>query len=219
MGLVRRLRFTLLIGTVVVGLQVLSRDAARHRRLVRAMGLNWPNLAAGRVWRLATGLLVEDQVGLRWSILVPFLWVGVAEWFLGWRRTALTFFATDWVSSVIVLVGLRIHAPHSAWSARELIRLDTGTSAAIYGTLAALCASRRGDQRWLSTLVLTQGMFTIWLTNRRLFDVQHLLAIAVGIALGVWFGRRPRTEPGTSSPHLAAVRGLAWHRGDATRNV
>jgi hypothetical protein len=34
-------------------------------------------------------------------------------------------------------------------------------------------------------------MVTIWLTNRRLFDVQHLIAIGVGLVIGFVFFREP----------------------------
>ena len=32
-----------------------------------------------------------------------------------------------------------------------------------------------------------QSLITIWLTNRRLFDIQHVVAAAVGIGFGLWF--------------------------------
>jgi hypothetical protein len=187
-----RLRFTVAIGSVVLALQIALRDPARHARGVRALGTNWATLTSGEVWRLVTGVLTQDQPWLRWSILLPFAWVGIAEWHLGWRMTALSFFVCDLVSTIGTLVVLRIAAPHSEWATEQITRFDCGSSAAIYGTLAAFCASRRGPNAWIAPVLLVQSMVTIWLVDRRLSDVQHLIAVAVGLLLGVAFGRTTR---------------------------
>jgi hypothetical protein len=189
--LLLRFRFTLLVGAIVVALQFSLSDPRRHSRAVRALGTNWHSLATGHVWRLVTGVLTEDQPGIRWSILIPFIWVGIAEWYLGWRRTAMAFFLCDWLSTIPVLVVLRVAASHSLWSAQQIVRFDCGSSSAIFGTLAAFCASRRGRNAWIAPVLLVQTMVTIWLTNHRLSDVQHLAAIAVGLILGLAFGGRP----------------------------
>ena len=188
---VARLRFTIAIAMILVATQLIAADQAMHRRLVRDLGTTWNLLVGGQVWRLATAVMVEDQPGIRWSIIVPFIWVGVAEWYFGWRRTCTVFFLTDWLSTIVILVVLRIAANHSSWSAAEIAMLDCGTSAAIYGTIAAFCASRRGPNAWIGPTLVVQSLVTIWLTNRRLFDVEHLGAAAVGICFGLWFGTHP----------------------------
>ena len=193
-----RLRFTLAVAAVLVTTQLMVHDRSLHRRMVGWFGTTWQLLLHGQVWRLATAVLVEDQPGIRWSIMVPFLWVGVAEWHLGWRRTGLVFFLTDWLSTVPVLIVLRIASAHSVWSATELARLDVGTSSAIYGTLAAFCASRRGSNAWLAPTIVMQSLITIWLTNRRLFDIQHVVAAGVGIGLGLWFAYNSQETPSLS---------------------
>ena len=185
-----RLRFTLLIGVVVLTIQLSLSSPATHARAVRTLGTNWHTLVTGHVWRLVTGVLTEDQPGLRWSILIPFIWVGVAEWYLGWRRTSVVFFLSDWLSTIPVLIVLRIASAHSLWSAGEIVRFDCGSSSAIFGTLAAFCASRRGPNWWIAPALLVQSMVTIWLTNHRLSDVQHLVAIGVGLAFGVIIRQR-----------------------------
>ena len=188
---VGRLRFSLLLGTVVLALQLLLGAPRSHRDAVRSLGINWTSFASGQLWRLVTDVLVQDRPGLRWSILVPFLWVGVAEWHLGWRVTAAAYFVTDGLSTVPTLIVLRIASAKSTWSAEQISRFDCGSSAAIYGTLAAFCASRRGPNAWIGPVLLVQTMTTIWLTNRRLFDVQHLVSIGVGLVIGlVASGRR-----------------------------
>ncbi|MEP7203755.1 MAG: hypothetical protein ABI894_14160 [Ilumatobacteraceae bacterium] len=193
-----RLRFTLALAAVLVTTQLVLHDRVLHHRMVGWFGTRWQLLLHGQVWRLATAVLVEDQPGIRWSIMVPFLWVGVAEWHLGWRRTGLVFFLTDWLSTVPVLIVLRIASAHSVWSATELARLDVGTSSAIYGTLAAFCASRRGSNAWLAPTIVMQSLITIWLTNRRLFDIQHLVAAGVGIGFGLWFAYNSQATPSLS---------------------
>jgi len=194
-----RLPFTLMLTAVLLLFQELPRGARTNAEVVREFGINWRTLSTGQVWRLVTDVLVQGAHGLRWSIMIPFLWVGVAEWHLGWRRTATTFFVTDWVSTISTLIVLRVASPHSHWSAQQIARFDSGSSAAIYGTLAAFCASRRGPNSWVAPALLVQSFVTIWLTNRRLFDVQHLIAIAVGLVLGVVFRRNDRRAEATAT--------------------
>lgn len=189
---VGRLRFSLLLGTVVLALQLLLGAPRTHREAVRSLGINWNSLASGQFWRLVTDVLIQDRPGLRWSILVPFLWVGVAEWHLGWRVTATAYFVADWLGTVPTLIVLRIASTKSTWSAEQISRFDCGSSAAIYGTLAAFCASRRGPNAWIGPVLLVQTMTTIWLTNHRLFDVQHLVSIGVGLAIGLVASARRR---------------------------
>jgi hypothetical protein len=192
-----RLPFTLMLTTALLLFQELPRGTRSNADVVSRFGINWHTLANGQMWRLVTDMLVQGAHGLRWSIMIPFLWVGVAEWHLGWRRTATTFFVTDWISTISTLSVLRVASTHSHWSAQQIARFDSGSSAAIYGTLAAFCASRRGPNSWVAPVLLVQSMVTIWLTNRRLFDVQHLVAIAVGLVLGAVFGRNDRRAEDT----------------------
>ena len=184
-----RLRFTLLLTAVLLLLQGLPGGVTANRKVVRAFGITWHTFATGQLWRLVTDVLVQGRPGLRWSILLPFVWVGIAEWHLGWRRAAFAFFVTDWVSTVSTLIVLRMDV-HSHWAARQIAIFDSGSSAAIYGTLAAFLASRCGPNSWIAPVLLVQTMVTIWLTNHRLFDVQHLISITVGLVLGVAFYRQ-----------------------------
>ena len=195
-----RLRFTIVVATCLIVVQILSHQRVDDVRMVRRFGTSWELLTGGQVWRLATGVLVQGTPGIRWSIMVPFLWVGVAEWHLGWLRTGTVFFLTDWLSTVPILTVLRIHARHSTWAAAQISHLDCGTSAAIYGTLAAFCASRRGANAWIGPTLALQSLVTIWLTNRRLFDVQHIVASCVGVAFGLWFGRHQRDSQAVVVP-------------------
>jgi hypothetical protein len=182
---IARLRFTLLIGAVALGIQLTLADPAVHARAVKTLGTNWHTLATGQLWRLVTGVLTEDKPGLRWSILFPFVWVGVAEWSLGWRRTAVVFFISDWLSTVPVLIVLRLASTHSLWSAQEILTFDCGSSSAIFGVIAAFCATRRGPNAWIAPVLLVQMMITMLLTDHRLADVQHLVAIGIGLVLGL----------------------------------
>lgn len=202
--LIVRLRFTLLIGAVALAVQLTLADPTTHTRAVRTLGTNWHTLATGQLWRLVTGILTEDKPGLRWSILFPFVWVGVAEWYLGWRRTAVVFFVSDWLSTVPVLVVLRLASTHSLWSAQEILKFDCGSSSAIFGTLAAFCASRRGPNAWIAPAVLVQAMLTMVLTDHRVADVQHLVAVGIGLVLGV---AKRRDSSAAEAASLAGVEG------------
>jgi len=186
-----RLRFTGLLALILIALQRSSGRLHTTRAMMRTFGINWHTLATAQWWRLITDVLIQGQPGLRWSILIPFLWVGVSEWHLGWRRTGTAFFVTDLMSTVPTLVVLHLASAHRTWSLQQANRFDGGSSAAIYGTLATFCASRRGPNSWIAPALLVQSMVTIWLTNRRLFDIQHLVAIGVGLVIGLVFFREP----------------------------
>ncbi len=188
-----RLRFTALVAAVVIAMQLLPGGWTTNEVAVRRLGINWSTLASGQIWRLVTDIFVQGHPGLRWSVLIPFLWVGVTEWHLGWRITAIAFFVTDWLSTVSILAALRLASTHSQWSLQEIWRFDSGSSAAIYGTLAAFCGSRRGPDAWIGPVLLIQMMAAIWLTDRRLFDVQHLVSIGVGLLIGFVAAARSRT--------------------------
>ena len=186
-----RLRFTGSLALVLLTLQRWPGGARTTNEMMRRFGINWHSLATAQWWRLMTNVLVQGRPGLRWSILIPFLWVAVSEWHLGWQRTAVSFFVSDMLSTVPTLVALHLASAHSTWALGEANAFDGGSSAAIYGTLAVFCASRRGRNSWIAPTLLVQTMVTIWLTNHRLFDVQHLLAIAAGLIIGYVFFREP----------------------------
>ena len=144
--------------------------------------------ATGQLWRLVTDVLVQGKPGLRWSILIPFIWVGIAEWHLGWRRTAIAFFVTDWVSTVSTLIVLRtvpcaqpLGRPANCNLRHWFVGSDLRHTEDF---------TLRGPNSWIAPVLLVQTMVTIWLTNHRLFDVQHLISITVGLVLGVAVYRR-----------------------------
>src|SRR5437899_1529654 len=103
LSVLSRLQFTLMLTTVLLLFQELPRGTRSNAEVVNRFGINWHTLANGQIWRLVTDVLVQGAHGVRWSIMIPFLWVGVAEWHLGWRRTATTFFVTDWISTISTL--------------------------------------------------------------------------------------------------------------------
>jgi len=207
-----RLRLSVSLAVILMALQRWSRDKHTTREMTRTFGINWHTLATAQWWRLITDVLIQGQPGLRWSILIPFLWVAVAEWHLGWWRTGTAFFVTDLVSTISTLVVLHIASAHSAWALQQATRFDSGSSAAIYGTLAMFCASRRGPNSWIAPTLLVQTMVTIWLTNHRLFDVQHLIAIGAGLFIGFVFFREPAATPVADDPRTEPVAVTSYSR-------
>ena len=121
---------------------------------------------------------------MRWSILIPFIWVGVAEWYLGWRRTSVVFSPLRMVQhDPCPDRAARCVRPQRVVGAVEIVRFDCGSSSAIFrNRCCVFCASRSGGPNWwIAPALLVQSMVTIWLTNHRLSDVQHLVAIGVGL--------------------------------------
>ena len=99
----RRFPVTLSIGLVVCWIMAATRlDPSFHHVLERHLGLSFLDLQHLQLWRLPTAELIQTRAGFRWaniallSVSLPF-----AEWRLGSRRSIVTFFLCDWVSSLV----------------------------------------------------------------------------------------------------------------------
>jgi hypothetical protein len=154
-----------------------------------------------QLYRLVSATFVQDHGGLRWSILglVPLLMV--AEMVMGSHRLAVVFFVGDIVSSLLVLVALRIGASFGSGTAADLLAIrDGGTSSALFASLmAASWLLSRPQLRWGAVGLLGLTLLAAAVVFHRLFDAQHLVAAIVGLWCGELFAvrrlaRRTATE-------------------------
>lgn len=110
--------------------------------------------------------------------------VAISEFVLRTWRTIVVFFLGDMVSSVLILVALRLAAAlGSAGAARVIADRDGGASSAMFAVITAATLSlKSGRLRRAALSVLTAAIIGGLLLDQRLFDVQHLGAAAVGVA-------------------------------------
>lgn len=163
-----------------------------HDDLLRSLGVDWPLLARGEVWRLLTSPLIQAHAGFEWgnvAMLALFPW---AERRLGVRTMAAIYFIGDNISTVVTLLGLRVAKAFDVQGAGTMLaQLDAGTSAGSLAVLvagAALTSDRRRRAQLVSVPIF--GLAALLATGGHLYDIQHLLAAIVGAGAGAVVRRR-----------------------------
>jgi lysylphosphatidylglycerol synthetase-like protein (DUF2156 family) len=145
-----------------------------------------PALEAGRWWTPFTGSFFAttplQYVAVAGGFLVL---VGFAELRLGTRRTVLATVATHLAGVLGTAAVLWVTRGHGwPWADRTSAFLDVGFSAGALGAAAAATATLRSPWRGrLRVALLTYGVvFFVYVGV--LWDLEHLIAIVVGLALG-----------------------------------
>jgi phosphatidylglycerol lysyltransferase len=161
-------------------------DPRLHTMLLRHFGLAWRDLARGQVWRLVTGPLIQAAPGFVWSnLLLLVVIMPVAEWRLGSRRVPVIFLIGDWISTLPVLIALRLAAAAGIGGAAAIMATrDAGSSSGAWALAAAvLCTLPSGRIRHTALAAMLTGMAVVLAIYRRMFDLQHLLSAAGTIIL------------------------------------
>jgi hypothetical protein len=184
-----------------------------HQLLVRQLGLRWADLLHLQFWRLATSQLLQTKPGLAWgniALLLPVL--PLAERRLGSRRAVVVFFLGDWLSTVPVLVGLRVLAALGDGTAERTLRLRDGGSSSGAWALATAVAIGLPKGRWhMAAIAFVVGFNAIAAAvQHEVVDVQHALAIVAAVVLTRVLDRRNRPPapdaPASADPTLAAAK-------------
>ena len=182
----RRLPFTAALTAVMLALQIQTEvDRDSYDWLHTTFTYNWTDLARHHeLQRLLTGIFIQNGAGLRFGVLWMIPLVAISEFILRTWRTIVVFFLGDMVSSVLILVALRLAAAlGSAGAARVIADRDGGASSAMFAVITAATLSlKSGRLRRAALSVLTAAIIGGLLLDQRLFDVQHLGAAAVGVA-------------------------------------
>ncbi len=152
-----------------------------------------PALEAGRWWTPITGSFFAtaplQYVPVAGGFLVL---VGFAELRLRTRRAVLATVATQLAGVLGTAAVLWLTRGHGwPWADRTSLDLDVGFSAGALGAAAAATATLSTPWRGrLRAALLTYGVvFFVYVGI--LWDLEHLLAIVLGLALGPWLlGRR-----------------------------
>jgi lysylphosphatidylglycerol synthetase-like protein (DUF2156 family) len=176
-----------------------------------AVGFGLPALRDGRWWTFLVGALVVPTAALL-PIAGGLVAVasGALERRIGWWRTALTVLGTHLVGTVGAALFLWVASATLDWRwADGLAGLsDTGLSAGGLGVLAVLTAFFRPPLRRAVRIGVGAYLAVILVRSGLLWDVEHLISFAAGLALGPWVAGRARTvrRRGGGGSKVAAVR-------------
>jgi phosphatidylglycerol lysyltransferase len=197
-ALLRRVPFTIAITVGILGLAVVSRslwDPLQGRSLGRSVAYGLPAFEDGRVWTLATGAVFAIQPLQYFPILLGFLvFGGFAEYCLGAGKAAIAFFVCHVFGVVGTAVLLMLVRDHGYQWATDLAHMvDAGPSAGFLGAAAVASATLRPPWRGRFRVVMATYVLLSAIHLGALTDVEHLLAVSVGLLLGpVLQGRRPQ---------------------------
>ena len=196
--LARRVPFSLgVVGTMLV-LGVVTGSLwspLQDRPLFEVVAYGLPSLEAARWWTPVTGaffaLTPAQYLPVAAGALVLMGW---SEWRLGTRRAAIVVVSTQ-LAGVLgtSLVLLAVRGTGWEWANRLAETLDVGFSAGALGAVAAASATVSPPWRGRIRLLLVGFVTVALLYIGLLWDVEHFLAVLLGLAMGpVLLGRRPR---------------------------
>jgi hypothetical protein len=194
----RRIPLTTALAVVIVAVSIVFRtlwQALDQRPLVGDVAYGLPSFEAGHWWTLVTGVFFAFKPVQYLPVLLGLLvFGGFAEWRLGSQRAAVAFVTTHLVGVAGAAALLWATRDGSwEWSARLAALRDAGPSAGFLGAAAA--ASVTVSPPWRGRLragLATYAMLFV-LHLGSLADVEHVLGVGTGLALGpVLLARAPR---------------------------
>jgi hypothetical protein len=144
-----------------------------------ALSVSWPEIGAGRLWRLPTSSLVQEESGVVWPIAALLAALPVAEARLGTLRALLAYVVSDAASSLLALGALAIIGDE-----RLAAEPNIGNSAGLLGLLAAWIATLPAPHRGRAGAALGLGVGIALAIDPELAAVQHVIAAATGGLLG-----------------------------------
>ena len=188
-AIARRIPFTL---TVVVVMLVVAVAAgtlwspANEKPWFDQIAYGLPSFEAGRWYTVVTGVFVA-LVPLQYLPVAGgfLLLVGFAETRLGTARTALVTVAAQVAGVLGAALFLHLVSGHGwLWADRTAEVLDVGFSAGAMGAAAAASAGLRVPWRGRLRFLLVAYCLVSVLYVGALWDVEHLIAVALGLAVG-----------------------------------
>lgn len=226
--LLARIPFTLAVVAVMVVVGVATQSLwspLQDRELLHGVAYGLPALQQGRWWTPLTGaffaLVPAQYVPVAGGAL---LLLGWSELRLGTGRVAAAAVVGHLVGVLVAaLVLLGLARTSWDWAGRTAGVLDVGFSAGALCACAAATATLRPPWRGRLRLILTLYAVLALLYVGLLWDLEHLLAVVTGLAIGpLLLGHRPRPALPTFTRHewrilastlfvvLAAVRVLLY---------
>ena len=184
-----KIPFTLSVAvlTLLAGLATTSLwRPLRNQSLLDAVAYGVPAFSAGRWWTPATGVLFA-QTPLQYApTLGSFvLLCGFAEYRMGTRRAAGTAVVTQLAGVLGAAAFLAIVSGHGwLWADQTVLTRDVGFSAGALGAASAATVTLSAPWRGRARIALATYVVVSFVYVGVLWDLEHLLAVAVGLALG-----------------------------------
>jgi phosphatidylglycerol lysyltransferase len=209
----RRLPFTLSVVLAILVVTVLTNTIARPitPRTLSDWGFSLDDLRHGRLYFL---LPAPFQAYRPYMVLTitssVLLFVGACEYLLGTRRAIITF----WVTHIAAYIGTFLLLwPFATagyqWADHLAGSPDVGASAAGFGSAGAVIPFLPPSYRKPAFTGLWIYLLAYLVVDRRVWDIEHLIALAAGLALGFLFLR----ERGERMPALVGrPRFSRWQR-------
>lgn len=186
----RRLPFTAAVSIVVIALQLATAiDKDAYGTLVNMLHYNWSDLAQhAQLYRIPASIFLQDGPGIRPGLVSMIPLIAASEYILRPGRTALIFFLGDIASGLPILLALRFAAALGNVSARTAIGVrDGGISSAMFAVVAgALVATTNSKLRKWGGVLLAGYLLGDTLIEHRIFSLQHIGGILVGVACAHW---------------------------------
>jgi hypothetical protein len=156
---IRRFPFTLIMlaGLVMAALLTNTYFEKITEYWIERIGFAPNDLWYWRLERLFTSALVTSGKEVFWQALFfVTLFVGLAEWMCGWKRTAATFWGVHLLSLVLLSVIVSICAKHFPGAGLDAVTLarDVGPSAGYFACLGLVSARLKPPWHWVSGGVL-----------------------------------------------------------------
>lgn len=195
----RHIPFTLTVVSVmlVVGVATGSLwNALEGRPLFADVAYGLPSFQDGLWWTPVTGAFFAIAPWQYVPVALGFLVLaGLTELAMGTRRAAIAVVVTQLagVLGAAALLAVLTATLDWAWAEKTAAVIDVGFSAGAMGGLAAATAAFRAPWRGRVRFALVMYAVLAFLYIGVLWDLEHLIAVAVGLPLGPYLmGRRPR---------------------------
>src|SRR3954453_14373702 len=177
----------------------------RNQSLLDAVAYGLPAFSEDRWWTPATGVMFAQTPQQYVPTLGSFvLLCGFAEYRMGTRRAAGTAVVTQ-LAGVLGAAGLlAIVSGHGwLWADQTALTRDVGFSAGALGAASAATATLSAPWRGRARIALSTYVVVSFVYVGVLWDLEHLLAVAAGLALGPRLvGSRVGSRAGVARPRL-----------------
>lgn len=200
-AVLRRLPYTVLVVITILTVTAVTETMERpiSLRSLNDWGFSLNDLRHGRLYFL---LIAPFQAYRPYMVLTItsslLLFLGACEYLLGTRRAIIVF----WTAHVAAYLGaFALLWPFAtagyAWAERLTRQPDVGASAAAFGAAGAAIPFLPPAYRRPAFTALALYLLSYLAVDRHIWDLEHLIAFPVGLALGLIF-LRERGEPAPS---------------------
>jgi lysylphosphatidylglycerol synthetase-like protein (DUF2156 family) len=200
----RTFPFTLSVVALMLVLSVATGtlwNALNERDLFQTVAYGLPSFQAGRWYTVVTGALFAltpmQYVAVTGGFAVL---VGWSEWRLGTRKVAIATISAQLVGILGSALIIALLDGRWDWATRVAGDLDVGFSAGALGAVASASATLLPPWRARLRFALVLYAVIAFLYIGLIWDLEHLLAVGFGLALGPFLLRR---RPQLRAPRLS----------------